>query len=94
MVHWKLVTKRILRRLRFAFRWKELLNWEYESCERCGHCFKICWSARDQKWVEVYGSDDGCLCIDCFVELAEERGISVEPEDIERMGLFVYVPEK
>lgn len=88
VVHWKLIVKRIFRRIRFAFQWQELLSWPYESCERCGHCFRVCWSANNKKWREVYGSESGCLCVDCFIELANKRGIKLDSSSIERIEIF------
>jgi len=85
MMHPRLAILRIFRRLRFAFAWRDVLSWEYESCERCGHCFRVCWSASDESWNAIHGDDGGCLCIDCFVELAERKG--VKPV-IERMEVF------
>jgi Na+-translocating ferredoxin:NAD+ oxidoreductase RnfC subunit len=88
MVHWKLILKRILRRIRYIFILRDLLSWEYESCERCGHCFRICWSVKDEKWIAVHGDDSGCLCIDCFIELAHAKNIEINNDDIE-MQLFI-----
>ena len=84
-VHWKIITKRILRRIKYVFDLKEPITWQYESCENCGHCFKVCWDAQDENWIEVCGSDNGCLCIDCFVEMAKRKGIKPK---IEKMKLF------
>jgi len=36
----------------------------------------------------VYGSDKGTLCIDCFAELAEKKGIHLTAEDIGRIEFF------
>lgn len=83
-----LCLKRFIRRIRYAFYFREIVSWRNESCDRCGHCFRLCWSVRDEKWLEVCGSDDGCLCLDCFVELANRRGIGLVQTDIERMDLF------
>jgi len=38
--------------------------------------------------VEVMGSEDGCLCIDCFVELGRNKWIEIVGKDIERMEIF------
>lgn len=89
MAHWKLIAKRILRRVKYVFDLRELLNWKYESCENCGHCFKVCWTAEDKNWVEVYGNDGGCLCIDCFVERARRKGVKPKIESMQ-----VFNPEE
>lgn len=88
MVHWKLVLKRIFRRICYVLCIRELLTWPYESCERCGHCFRLCWSVKDNKWIEVMGHEEGCLCIDCFIELAYKKGIFIQKSDIERIEVF------
>jgi hypothetical protein len=88
MLHWKIIIKRILRRIKYVFIIKEIMSWQFESCERCGHCFKLCWSVKDEIWKMVYGSDNGCLCIDCFVELANECGIKLKNKDFEAIDLF------
>jgi len=91
MMYWQILIHRIiprlLRRVRFAFCLKELSTWEYESCRRCGHCFRLCWQVSDDKWIAVHGNEGGCLCIDCFIELANKRGIKINNSDI-RMELF------
>lgn len=88
MVNYKLIIKRIFRRIFYVFKWRELLNWEYESCERCGHCFRLYWKTKNSKWIEVYGGENGCLCIDCFIELANKKNIPLVKNDIEKIELF------
>ena len=73
--------RRLPRRIRHAFRVREMFEWEYESCERCGACFSLCYQVRDDLWVRVYGSDGGCLCLGCFLSRASKSGISVHRED-------------
>jgi len=80
--------KRFFRRLRFAFHFKEMYSWPYESCDRCGHLFKLLWSASDKKWEEVTGSENGCLCVSCFIEKANEKNISINSLDITRLEVF------
>jgi hypothetical protein len=91
MVHWKMILFRILRRIRYVFVLNDLLIWEYESCQRCGHCFRICWSVKDEIWKKVMNVTDdggGSLCVDCFVELACAKNIEIKDEDI-RLELFL-----
>lgn len=88
VIHWSLIVKRIFRRFCYIFKIRELIIWPYESCERCGHCFHICWTAKDDKWIEVYGNENGCLCLDCFIELANAKNIDITQDDIEFMKLF------
>lgn len=90
MVHWSMITRRMFRRVRYVFTLSGLLTWEYESCKRCGHCFHICWTVKNELWEAVTGAKDGgggSLCIDCFVELAQVTKIRLDPEDI-HMELF------
>ena len=82
----KLILLRLLRRI--AYIWRGRLVWEYESCERCGHCYRLAWWAKDGVWRAVYGSDKGTLCIDCFAEMAEKKGITLSPHDFERIEFF------
>lgn len=84
----KLIIKRIWKRFKYAFQWKELLTWEYESCDNCGHCFKVCWDAEDGIWIFVNGAENGCLCIDCFVEKAKKQGFMIDQSHINRMEIF------
>lgn len=89
MIHWKIILKRIVRRIRYIFDFRELFVWAFESCENCGHCFKIVWSVKNQKWVEVYGNEHGCLCLDCFVELAYKKNVKLEKSDFEALEIFL-----
>jgi len=72
----KLKIKRILRRLKYVFLFRSL-SWKYESCTDCGHCFRLVWSVKDEIWEEVMGDGNGILCIDCFVERAVKKRISL-----------------
>ncbi|MDD5649302.1 MAG: hypothetical protein PHF86_02610 [Candidatus Nanoarchaeia archaeon] len=85
MVNWKIIVKRVLRRIKYVFILKDLINWEYESCKRCGHCFRLLWSVKDELWRKVTGSVDdggGSLCVDCFIELALQKNIKISNDDI------------
>jgi len=69
------------------------LSWVYEFCKDCGHCFRIVWSVKDDMWEKVTGAADGgggSLCLDCFVEKAEKKGIKVTEEDF---TVNVFIPE-
>lgn len=83
IVHWKLITKRIFRRIRFIFFLKDMITWEYESCIRCGHCYRVLWKISDEKWNAVKGDQNGCLCIDCFLEMANNKNIVINANDIQ-----------
>ena len=68
----KLIIKRLYRRLKYFFLFRNL-TWPYESCTDCGHCFRLVWSVKDEIWNEVMGNDNGILCLDCFIERAENK---------------------
>ena len=62
--------------------------WEYESCDRCGCCYRLVTNWADTKWIEVVGTESGCLCLDCFVALAQERGVILSPTAVELLWIF------
>lgn len=80
--------RRLKNRLKPLVRIRELWSWEYESCERCGCCFKLAYGIVDNMWERVYGSDSGCLCLNCFIERALENNIYLDKNDIEWLILF------
>lgn len=96
MVGKKLFLKRFLRRLRTAFRFKEIMSWQYESCDRCGSCYRVVTGWVDDLWENICPKDytepgsGGCLCTNCAVIIAQEKGIQIEIEDVERMWLFYH----
>lgn len=81
--------KRIIRRIKYVFLFRNL-SWKYESCQDCGHCFRLVWSVRDEIWNKVMGNDSGILCLDCFIERAEKKGISIKDEDYD---IRLFIPE-
>jgi len=80
--------KRVFRRFIHFLRFKEMWLWEYESCNRCGSCYRLPAGWIDSKWLAINGKEKGCLCIDCFLILAQEKNISINIRDIERMYVF------
>jgi len=80
--------RRLRNRLRPIFRFKEIWNWEAETCDRCGSCFHLAYNLRDDVWIKINGSETGCLCFNCVVAVALLRGIALSREDIEFMFLF------
>lgn len=83
-----LFLRRFKNRLKPLLRLREMWDWEYESCERCGSCFKLAYSLRDEVWKDLCGSDDGCLCLNCVIEKAIENEITIKPEDLEWLSIF------
>jgi hypothetical protein len=88
MIHWKIILKRIIRRIKYVFYFRELVTWKYESCERCGHCYKLLWSTTDKIWFEVHENMNGCLCLDCFIELAKRKKIELNEDSIKLLEIF------
>lgn len=86
-----LFAKRFFRRLKHLLRIHEMWTWEYESCNRCGCCYRLPAGWVDDIWLEVNGRENGCLCVDCFLTLAQAKGIDIRLDDIER--LYVFSPK-
>jgi len=80
--------KRVIKRLIFLFRLKEIITWEYESCDRCGKCYRLPYRMKDNIWLAVKGEEEGLLCFDCFIQTAEEKNIVLKLEDIESLWVF------
>lgn len=92
MVHYRLWIKRLLRRIRFIFIDRTMFSWEYESCKHCGKCFRINWQVKDEIWNKVAGVTDGSggsLCIDCFINIAEDKGIKINDTMFEHISIFL-----
>lgn len=80
--------RRLKNRLKPLLRLNELWTWEGESCERCGSCFKLAYDLEDPTWNELYGSDGGCLCLNCAIEKGIENGVFLTPKDFVWVFLF------
>lgn len=88
----KLIIKRILRRIKYIFLFRNL-TWRYESCIDCGHCFRINWTVKDEIWKKVMNiSNDGggSLCITCFIERAKRKNIILEKEHFD---IDIFLPD-
>ncbi len=81
--------KRIFRRIKYVFLFRSLF-WKFESCQDCGHCFRLIWSVKDEIWKRVMGSDNGILCLDCFVERALKKKIELSKNDFD---IEIFLPE-
>lgn len=84
----QIFARRLRRRLLHLLSFREQWEWEYESCERCGSCFRLAYDLCDDAWQHLYGSDGGCLCLSCAIVQAEERGRIIRPEHIHWLALF------
>ncbi len=90
--HWRwlfvIVPRRFFMRLRYAFRLQEIFTNEYESCDRCGRCYNVPCNMQDTVWLQINGSESGCLCLECIVELAQKKGIQLSVDDIRNLWVF------
>lgn len=80
--------RRLKNRLKYVLDFKTIWNWEYESCERCGSCFRLAYTLKNEAWDNVYGSSNGCLCLNCFLEKGAEKNFFIAPSDFEWLALF------
>lgn len=88
----KLIIKRIIRRIKYVFLFRSL-EWKYESCVDCGHCFRINWTVRDEIWekvMNVYDGGGGSLCITCFIERAKNKNIILKKD---YFNINVFLPD-
>ena len=83
-----LFVRRFCRRLRFTFRFREMWDWEYESCNRCGINYRLPIDVQNDVWIVVNGKEGGCLCVNCFLQIAEEKGFIVKKEHIHQLYVF------
>ena len=78
----KLFLRRLIRRLRFAFRFREMWKWKFESCQRCGACLHVVYKIPDEQWKVIMGHSGGILCLNCLFELASAVRIDMHFEFI------------
>lgn len=67
-------------------------KWKYESCSRCGINYRMPMLVNDEIWLAVNGKEGGCLCANCFIQIAQEKSIDIQSEYIER--LYVFDPDR
>ena len=54
----------------------EKRDWEYEWCKRCNKRNNIGYVVSDETQFNVVGDKNIVLCLSCFDELAQKKGIS------------------
>jgi len=89
----RLVIRRLWRRLKWLLSMRRI-TWEYESCIVCGRSFRIGWDVRDHIWqavMDVKDGSGGSLCVDCFVERAEAKGVKFKSDDFD---MYIFTPEE
>ncbi len=79
---------RFFRRLRFTFRLCEIWRWGYENCRSCGINYRLPVNVKDGTWIKVNGIEEGCLCINCFLQIAHDKGIGIEKKHFDNMWIF------
>lgn len=86
---------RLFRQARFLIiNIPNISTWEYESCRDCGRPFHICWTVNDAIWKKVMDVNDdsgGSLCVDCFIQRAIKKGVTINNNDF---TLNIFVPEQ
>jgi hypothetical protein len=85
---------RIFRHIKYLIlNFIDFFTWEYESCEKCGQCYRLHCHVDDDLWLKVYGSELGTLCPHCFLRMAEKKNIKVR-EDKVALALFSRTTER
>lgn len=84
----KYILRRFIRRLQFAFDFKSLWAWGYETCSKCGMDYRLVIDIKDQTWLLVNGTDSGCLCNNCFLKIAQEKNINISLDDFNKLWVF------
>lgn len=65
-------------------------DWNGETCKFCGRDQHLAWGVSDDLWHKVVLSDyiDKVLCLECFLEMAYNRGIRVSLGAISFYGVL------
>lgn len=85
--------RRFRRRFKYLFNFRSW-GWENESCDDCGHCFRIAWNVRNEIWSAVNDCYEGCYCLDCFIERAEKKRIVIDASDFDWLCVFSRAGER
>ena len=58
-------------------------EWDGETCDRCGGEQRIGWAVQNECWNRVVPEKHkmDVLCLECFFEIADERGHDIRLED-------------
>ncbi len=64
-------------------------DWQYETCKCCTREQRVAWFVSDKLWKKVIISyyHKLTLCLECFLRMADDRGVSVSLGDIHFVGL-------
>lgn len=71
------------------------MKWPGETCDCCTREQRLAWSVSDNLWMRVviayyYKS---VLCLECFLRMAENRGITIDKSDIEFYAVVLNIQE-
>lgn len=61
------------------------LEWPYERCKSsrcCGRRVNVGFIVDDDVWKQVVGNPDTIVCLTCFDEMAQEKGLKYEIRDV------------
>jgi hypothetical protein len=88
----KIFFRRLKNRIKYVLEFKDIWQWEYESCELCGSCFRIAYTLKNEIWNKIYGSDNGCLCLNCLIKKAAKKNMFLDYKDFK--WLCIFTPDK
>jgi hypothetical protein len=83
-----IIFNRFIARLKHVFRFSEIISWEYETCGMCGMDYRLAIGIEDSKWITVNGKSGGCLCLNCFLKMAEKKNITIDYDDFIHLWVF------
>lgn len=87
----RLFIRRLCNRFKSVLRFREMWEWEMQTCSKCGCLMSTSYNVKDSLWNKYSGFDkgDGCLCLDCFLVKMRKAGINYD--DIEHFALITDV---
>jgi len=64
-------------------------SWQYETCKCCTREQRLAWFVRNELWskavIPYYSRKT--LCLECFLRMADDRGVRVEFDDVKFLGI-------
>lgn len=59
------------------------MSWEGEVCKKCKYDQRLAWCIEDDKWTAVVSTKyrNRVLCLECFLALADKKGIEIKVND-------------
>jgi len=59
-------------------------DWMYETCDQCTREQRIAWHVSDELWnsVVIPYYRNRILCLECFLRMADDKGVIIEKEDV------------